>query len=99
MQPHVHHIPEGAVIRWTEAIKTSIRLQHEDKATEVSELLYCFASVNFSTASVSYNVLSSQLSSIQFSHSLVPDSATSWTAAARPPCPSPTPRVTQTHVH
>ena len=40
MHPHVHYIPEGTVIRWTEAIKTSIRLQHEDEATEISEFTY-----------------------------------------------------------
>lgn len=39
MRPHVHRIPEGTVIRWTEAVKASIRLQNEDKATEISELL------------------------------------------------------------
>ena len=66
MHPHVHHIPEGTVVRWTEAIKISIRLQHEDEATEISEFLYCFASVNFSTPSVSYNIFY-HLSSIQFS--------------------------------
>ena len=32
-------------------------------------------------------------SSIQFSHSVVSNSVTPWTAARRPPCPSPTPRV------
>ena len=31
--------------------------------------------------------------SVQFSRSAVSDSATSWTTASRPPCPSPTPRV------
>ena len=34
-----------------------------------------------------------QFSSVQFSRSIVSDSATPWTAARRPPCPSPTPRV------
>ena len=40
------------------------------------------------------------LSSVQFSHSVVSDSLRpheSW--HARPPCPSPTPEFTQTHVH
>ena len=39
-------------------------------------------------------------SSVQFSHSVVSNSL--WpheSQHARPPCPSPTPRVTQTHVH
>ena len=31
--------------------------------------------------------------SVQFSRSVVSDSATPWIAAPRPPCPSPTPRV------
>ena len=67
MHPHVHYIPEGTVIRWTEAIKISIRLQHEDEATEISEFLYCFTSVNFSSPSVSYNIfiISAQFNSVQ----------------------------------
>ena len=34
-----------------------------------------------------------QTSSVQFSRSVVSDSATPWITAARPPCPSPTPGV------
>ena len=37
--------------------------------------------------------LSVVLKIIQFSHSVMSDSATPWTAARRPPCPSPTPGV------
>ena len=46
------------------------------------------------------NVLLHLLSSVQFSRSVVSDSL--WPHEpqhARPPCPSPTPGVTQTHVH
>ena len=32
-----------------------------------------------------------QFSSAQFSHSVMPISVTSWTAAHQPPCPSPSP--------
>ena len=32
-------------------------------------------------------------SSVQFSHSVMSDSATPWTEACQAPCPSPTPRV------
>ena len=82
MHPHVHYIPEGTVIRWTEAIKTSIRLQHEDEATEISEFLYCFTSVNFSSPSVSYNmfIVSAQCNSVQ-SLTCVQLFVTPWTAA------------------
>ena len=34
-----------------------------------------------------------------FSRPVESDSATQWTAAARPPCPSPSPEVCQVHVH
>ena len=40
-----------------------------------------------------------QFSSVQFSHSVMLDSATTWLQHARPHCPSPTPEFTQTHVH
>ena len=41
-----------------------------------------------------------QFSSVQFSHSVMSDSLRPHELQhARPPCPSPTPGVTQTHVH
>ena len=86
MHPHVHYIPEGTVIRWTEAIKTSIRLQHEDEATEISEFLYCFTSVNFSSPSVSYNmfIVSAQCNSVQ-SLTCVQLFVTPWTVSHQAP--------------
>ena len=101
MHPHVHHIPEGTVVRWTEAIKISIRLQHEDEATEISEFLYCFASVNFSTPSVSYNIFY-HLSSIQFSSVtqlclMLCDSMNCSMPSLS--APHQLPEFTQTHVH
>ena len=47
-----------------------------------------------------YNLLILSISSVQFSRSVVSDSL--WPHGlqhARPPCPSPTPEFTQTHVH
>ena len=41
-----------------------------------------------------------RFSSVEFSHSVVSDSLRPHESQhARPPCPSPTPRVNQTHVH
>ena len=40
-----------------------------------------------------WKIDSVQFSSVQFSHSVVSDSATPWIAAREPPCPSPTPGV------
>ena len=48
----------------------------------------------------SWVMRTSQYSSVKFSHSVMPNSL--WfhgLQQARHPCPSPTPRVTQTHVH
>ena len=48
-----------------------------------------------------YHILSyTHISSVQLSRSVVSDSLRPHESQyARPPCPSPTPRVTQTHVH
>ena len=94
MHPHVHYIPEGTVIRWTEAIKTGIRLQHEDEATRFQSSSIALLVLIFLLQVYLIIFLSSQLSSIQFSHSLVSDSLRPHGLQhARPPCPSPTPRV------
>ena len=48
---------------------------------------------NTFTYTLSWYTCSNHLNSVQFSHSVISDSAAPWTAADRPPCPSPTPRV------
>ena len=47
-----------------------------------------------------FNIISHSVSSVQFNHSVVSNSLQPHESQhARPPCPSPTPEFTQTHVH
>ena len=52
---------------------------------------------------LTHSAQDSHLSSVQFSHSVMSDSLqpheVQYARPPRPPCPSPTPGVTQTHVH
>ena len=49
---------------------------------------------------INENYLFVHIASVQFSHSVMSDSLQPHELQhARPPCPSPTPEFTQTHVH
>ena len=86
--------------KWKVKVKSLSRVQLlESIITEIKNSLQGFSST-FRQTKGSVNMKISQFSSVQFSHSVVSDSLRPHELQhARPPCPSPIPRVYRTRVH
>ena len=77
------------------------------KLTYIYDLSFCTYNIshvtskciNTFTYTLSWYTCSNHFNSVQFSHSVISDSAAPWTAADRPPCPSPTPGVVYSNPH